>query len=68
MKVVINVGGLKREFDGSFAICASFQDLTTIRDRLNEAIDVEQPFVYGWIEIYERIKVVPNQKPIGWAE
>lgn len=66
MKLLIAAGTKKREITGAYAICASREDLTHLRDIIDKAL--EDDLTYGWIEVTEPLPSFANMPPTQWEE
>jgi hypothetical protein len=70
MNLVIQKDGIKRELAGEFGICTSRDDLKSLCDQLNAALQLWEAngFAYGWLEIRREMDIAANTKPIGWGD
>lgn len=67
MKIIISAGNRKREISGSFSVCGALADLTLLRDELSRALQRDQPFSYGWVDVIpDRPKVLVNTPAEPW--
>jgi hypothetical protein len=67
MKIIIEHSDTKREIDGSFNICGSYNDLKSIVDQIN--VELETTFSYGWVTIIlDKQKSIKNTPPKNWDE
>lgn len=69
MKFVLETEGVRREIKGPFNLCGSLVDLKALRDQIDQQLNKEKIFVYGWITIWpEPIHDEPNRIPLKWTE
>lgn len=69
MKIVISAGDTNREIVGAFRVCGSLEDLRTLRDELNAAIDRhDRPFCYGWVDVIPNRPKSVGGPPLAWEE
>jgi hypothetical protein len=67
MKIIIEHSDTKREIDGSFNICGSYNDLKSIVDQIK--MELETTFSYGWVTIIsDKQKSIKNTPPKNWDE
>lgn len=65
MRFIISQGGVKREIEGTFEMCASHEDFAALAERLQRAL--RDDFNYGWIDIYEPPSGgAENAEPLPW--
>jgi hypothetical protein len=65
MKLLLEKDGVKRSIDGPFRLCCSKADaLVLVEELLRFA---ESGAVYGWFDVVERTRSVPNNPPIPWS-
>ena len=65
MKVIVSYTGTSRQIDSSFSICASKEDLLSIKEQIENRI--RENFSYGWVDIYADLpERKPNNPPIPW--
>lgn len=68
MKFVIDTGTTKRELSGSFAICASVEDLRHLQSAINAGIQkaIDEGVCYGWlVQVHPPIRNIGGS-PMGW--
>lgn len=71
MKIVIAHRKTKREIDGPFNICGSYNDLHWIAEQLTKTLEQSGDFNFGWIRISDMPVFqdhIPDTPPIGWDE
>jgi hypothetical protein len=66
--IISSVEGVKRQIDGPFSICGSLSDLTTLRNELNRAIEIDRPFSYGWVEIIPLRPAHKSCSALAWED
>jgi hypothetical protein len=66
VKLTICHGKTKRDIKGPFNICASRDDLTTIRDCIDEWL--RHHGSYGWVEVADKQSEILNTSPLPWDE
>jgi hypothetical protein len=64
VQIIIHAGQRSRRIDGPYNICGDIKSLRVLRDALTDFI--ERGSSYGWVEVCEKAKILPNTPPEPW--
>lgn len=66
IKFTIDQDGVKRQIEGPFDVCASREDFTMLRNRINQWLEGDA--VYGWLYVVDQNKTVADNPPRKWKD
>lgn len=67
MKLVIEQKGVKRSLVGDFCLCASREDLESLKTQIENRLK-SSDFVMAWMDIRDPLPTVPNTTTKEWSE
>jgi hypothetical protein len=67
MKIIIEHDTVKREINGAFSVCGSYDDLRRVAREILKTVGEDDHHTFGWVEIHEPLPCVAGSKPLPWA-